>query len=125
MGLSDIHTFPVDKLKPKHNETTHSLQYCKLVRNADKSTEEWMGRLRVKEIKYKCKEIDRRLKEQFINGINDQTMTSEIRRELMVIKVMSDVTNEQILSWAWGIEAQGPQKAMPESLKGTKDFNMI
>ena len=32
----------------------------------------------------KYKETNKRLKEQFINGINDQTMTGEIIRKLTV-----------------------------------------
>ena len=37
-----------------------------------------MGRLRIKAVKWKCKAVDPGLKEQFINGINEHTMTTEI-----------------------------------------------
>ena len=54
------------------------LQYFKLLRNLDESTEEWMGRWILKATKCKYKEVDRRLKEQLINGIRKQAMTAEI-----------------------------------------------
>ena len=41
-----------------------------------------MDRLRVKATECKYKEVDRRLKEQFSNGITDQTITAEIIRGL-------------------------------------------
>ena len=34
------------KSKPQYNETIKSLQFHKLIRQSDESTEEWMGRLR-------------------------------------------------------------------------------
>ena len=44
-----------------------------------------MGDLRIKANECKCKERERRLKEQFINEINDDMMTKFI--ELTVIKI--------------------------------------
>ena len=41
-----------------------------------------MGHLRIKENECDYKEIDRRLKELFINGIHDNDMMPEIIREL-------------------------------------------
>ena len=41
-----------------------------------------MGRMRVKATKCKCKEVDRILREHFINGINYQTITAETIGEL-------------------------------------------
>ena len=49
--------------------------------------------------KCKYKDRDRRLKEQFINGINNHTLTMEIIRELTVLKDMNQVTSGQILPW--------------------------
>ena len=40
--------------------------------------------------------VDRRLKEQFLNDINSQTMAAEIIRKLTVLKDMSEVTNKQV-----------------------------
>ena len=41
-------------IKPQHNETVGSLQYCKLLREQSDNAEEWMGYLRIKtdECKY-------------------------------------------------------------------------
>ena len=43
------------------------------------------------------KERDRRLKEQFINGIIDDNMTTEIIREPAVKKVNNEITSKQVL----------------------------
>ena len=45
-----------------------------------------MGRLRMKVAKCKCKEDDRRLKEQFINSISDKAMKNEIVKESTSLK---------------------------------------
>ena len=37
-----------EKFKPQHNETILLLQYCKLLRDSDRSVHEWIGHLRVK-----------------------------------------------------------------------------
>ena len=58
-----------------------------------------MGHLRIKASKYDYKEKDRRLKEQFINGINDEDMMTEIIRELTKIQKTNEVTSEQVLCW--------------------------
>ena len=50
-----------------------------------KSTEEWMDCLRINASECRYKERDKRLQEQFINGINDDDMT-EIIRGLCLIK---------------------------------------
>ena len=41
-----------------------------------------MGRLRIKATEYKYKENDRRLKQQFTNGINNEVIIAEIIKEL-------------------------------------------
>ena len=62
------------------------LQYCKLIRGQNGNETEWMGYLKIKADK--CGYIDkyRRLKEQFINGINDNNIMNEIIIELMTLK---------------------------------------
>ena len=52
-------------------------------------------------------------------------MTAEIIRELTVIKDTREVTIQQVLFLTKRIEVQQPLKAMLQSLKETKDFNMI
>ena len=51
------------------------------------------------------KEKDRRLKEQFINDINDDNMMTEILRKLTIIKGTNDLTIDQVLAWARRVEA--------------------
>ena len=84
-----------------------------------------MGQLRMKSTACKYKEGYRRLKEQFISGINDQFIIAEIIRKLTAIKYKSETTSTQVLSWAKRIEAQWPQKAMLDRWKESKDSDMI
>ena len=60
-----------EKFNSQHNETILLLHYLKLVSHSDESAEKWMVRLSVKATECKYKEWDRRLIEQFINGIDD------------------------------------------------------
>ena len=52
---------------------------AKLVREQKRNNKEWMGDLRMKANKCSYMEKDERLKEQFINGINNDMMTEIIR----------------------------------------------
>ena len=87
-----------EKFKPQHNETILSMQYCKLTREQNENAEEWMGRIRLKVIECSFKERDRRLKEQFINGISNEEMMTKIIREVTQIK-KNKITSEQMLNW--------------------------
>ena len=51
----------------QHNNIQHNV-----------NAEEWMDRLRIAAIDFNYKEIDRKLKEQFIHGLNDNGMMVEI-----------------------------------------------
>ena len=104
------------EIKVQHKETILLLQYWTLVRQSDKLEEEWMGILRVRVTEWKYKEWDRRLKEQFINGIIYWPMTAKIIKELATIKDISEVMSEQVLSWTKIIEVQWSQKALLENL---------
>ena len=46
------------KFKPQYNDTIKSLQLCKLMRQANENTEEWMGRIRVVATELDYKELD-------------------------------------------------------------------
>ena len=70
-----------NKFKPQYNEIK-SLQFHKLIRQPNDNSEECISRLRLKAVGYKCKEIDRQLKEQFIHGLNENGMLVEIIIEL-------------------------------------------
>ena len=67
--------------------------------NVDKA-EEWMGMLRIAAAECNCKELDRQLKEQFVHGLNDNEMLTEIIYKLTTMTNTSTVTSEQILAWA-------------------------
>ena len=84
-----------EKFKPQHNEIMLSLQYFKLAREQNENVEEWIGCLWIKLNESDYKEKDRRLKEQFINGINDDDMMTEIIRELPTIKNTNEITSKQ------------------------------
>ena len=55
-----------------------------------------MDHLSVKATECKCAEIDGRLKEQFISGINDQVMIAKRIRDLTTIKDTSEVIGEKV-----------------------------
>ena len=74
-----------------------------------------MGRLGIKVANCKDKENDRRLKEQLINGMNDETITAKIIKELIVLKDASEVRSEQVL-----VFAERAQKAALENIERQK-----
>ena len=67
-----------EKFRPQHNEMILSLQYCKLHRKKNESAQEWMGRIHIEVAEYNYKEHVRRLKEPFINGLDDDEITQEM-----------------------------------------------
>ena len=89
-----------EKFKNQNSETILSLQYSKFATEEKESAEEWMDYLRIKANKCGHKERDKKLKEQFINGINDDDLMMKITRELTVIKKTNEITSKQVLSWA-------------------------
>ena len=76
-----------------------------------------MGRLQVKAADCKYKENEGRLKEQFINGLNDKAITVKITKKLMVPKDTSKVTSDQVLVWGQRVKAQRSQKALLENIR--------
>ena len=57
---------PSQKFRPQYNETIKSLQFRQLCRHEGENTEEWMGRLQVVVAECNYKELDCKLREQFI-----------------------------------------------------------
>ena len=53
---------------------------------------------------------DRRFKEQFINGINDDDRMTEIKRGLAAIKNTNETIIKQVIAWTRRVEAQRVQK---------------
>ena len=45
-------------------------------------------------------EVDRQLKEQFFNGLDDTEMLGEIIRELTKVKADNTIIRETVLAWA-------------------------
>ena len=58
-----------------------------------------MCRLRLAAVECNYKALDRQLKEQFIQGLNDNNMLAEIIRELTKTKETSPAS-EQVVGWA-------------------------
>ena len=85
-----------NRFKQQYNEMIKLLQFCKLVRQQDKTTEEWMDRLRILATECNYHDIDRYLKEQFIHNLNDNSMMVEIISELTKGE-NKDVTSNQVL----------------------------
>ena len=109
------------KFKPQYNETIKSLQCCKLIRQSNESTEEWMGRLRKAAIECSYTEIDRHLKEQYIHGLNDEEKLAKIIRELREYQENNiTIHSENVLTWATRVDAQRVQTVAISSLHRAK-----
>ena len=102
----------INKFKPQYYETIKSLQFHKLVKQMNENAEEWMGRVWLTAVECNYIEIHRKLKEQFIHGLNDNEMLVEIIRKLKKTKEDKNVTSEQVLAWAKGVEAKRAQSAI-------------
>ena len=91
-----------------HNWIVFSLQYLKLKRKANKLAQEWMGRMQTKGAEYDNKEYYRKGTKQFIYGLGDEGVISEILRVVSALEDINDATSEWVLLWPQR-EAQGVQ----------------
>ena len=66
---------------------------------------------------------DRRLTEQFIHGLDDEGMISEILREVSALENINDTTSKWVPLWAQRVEAQRAQKNALDNIKEAQDFN--
>ena len=57
--------------------------------------------------------------------MNDESITAEIIKEMMVLKDTSEVSSEQVLAWAKRVEAQRSQNAVLENTRDVKEFDLI
>ena len=73
----------------------------------------------------KYKETDTHLKEQFINGLNDDFINREIIKELTAINYTNSVTSRQALEWAKILEMHRSEMVMLESLRYNKGFSAV
>ena len=113
------------KFWPQFNEMIKLLQFRKLCRIEDESTEEWMGHLPMAAAECGYKEIDRQLKEQFIHGLNDKIILNEIIRELKSKTSSQQMTSEDVLAWAKRVKVQRVQASILNDITETKTFDKI
>ena len=113
------------KFKPQYNKSVKSLQFRKLYRLENESTDEWMGRLHVAVAECNYRELDRQLKEQFIHGLNDKCMLDEIIRELTAKNSNEQVTSEGLLILAKRIETQRAQAAKLNNITESCQFDKV
>ena len=73
----------------------------------------------------KYRELDRQLKEQFINGLNDKAMLDEIIREHTTKNNNKQVMSEAVLAWAKRIVVQRAQAAVLSNITESHKFNKI
>ena len=84
-----------------------------------------MGRIRTAVVECKNKEVGRQIKEQFINGLNDNEMLTEVIRELKNCEENVIIPSETVLVWANKVEAQRAQTVVINSLHESKNFETI
>ena len=113
------------KFKPQLHEPIKSLQFRKLYRFKGERAEEWMGRLHVVAAECSYREVDQQLKEQFIHGLNDETMLDEVIRELTAKNSSEQTTSEDVLSWARRIEAQRALAAILSDITEAQKFDKV
>ena len=113
------------KFKPQHNATSLSLQYCKLNRKSGESMQEWMGRLQIKWQSANIRKMNRMMKKQSSNCMNDEAITAEIIKELIVLKDTSEVSSEQVLTWTHTVKVKRALKAVLETIRDARDFDSI
>ena len=63
------------------------------------------------------------MKEQFLNGLNDETITPVIIKELTALIDTSQVSSVQVLMWAKRVESD--QKAVVDNILDAIDFDLI
>ena len=113
------------KFKPQYNETVKFLQFRKLYRLENESTDKCMGTLCMVAAECNYRELDRQLKEQFIHGLNDECMLDEIIRELTAKNNDEQVTTEGVLIWARRIEAQRAQATILNNITESCQFDKV
>ena len=85
------------KFRPCQSRIVLSLQYLKLKGKSHESAQDWMGRLHTMPAECYYKEYERKLTEQFIHGLDDKGMISEILREASVLEDINCATSEWVL----------------------------
>ena len=84
-----------------------------------------MGRLCIKITDSTYKEHERRLKEQFLNALDNENIIAEILKEWTAYKDTSEVSSEQVLMFAQRSEVQWVHKEVLDNIRDTKEFNSV
>ena len=79
-----------------------------------------MNRLCTEAVDCEYKECNRRMTEQFINGLDDEVCIGEIIRELTALKDINEVTSDHILMWT-----QRAQKEVLDNIRDEKEFYSV
>ena len=79
-----------------------------------------MGKLQIKTIEPKHQQYDRRVKEQFINGLDNEDIATKIIKELTGLRDTNEVTSEPVLSWTQRVEVKRAQKSVLENIRDAK-----
>ena len=114
-----------NKFKPQYNETIKSLQFRKLYQFENENVEEWMGRLCVAAVECNYQEIDRKLKEKFIQSLNDKYMLKEIIEELTTAKDDEHITSGGMLAWPKRVEVQRAQATVLNTITESRQFDKV
>ena len=109
-------------IKSYQSETILSLQYCKLKKKSHESPQKWMGRLHIKAMDCKYREYDRRLKEQFVNGLDNENIIAEILKELRGLERYPWGEQWTNIDVGKRVEAQRVQKELLDNFRDTKKF---
>ena len=81
-----------------------------------------MGKLQTKAAECDYKEYNTTITEQFIKGLGDTSMISEILREVSALENTDDTAS---MLWDQRVEIQRMQKEALDSIKKAKDFDSV
>ena len=84
-----------------------------------------MGRLWSKATDCNYKEYVRLLTDQFIHGLDNEVMISEILRKVSPLEDIDDIMSKRELLWTWRGEVQRAQKEALNNMKGAKEFDSV
>ena len=123
----------INKFKLQYNETINTLQLRNYIDNQDENTEGWispsillwMGRLWLAAVECIYQEVSRKLKEQFIHGLNDKSMLEEIIKELTTAKNNDSITSVGLLAWVKRVKVQRAQAAVLNTITESRQFDKI
>ena len=84
-----------------------------------------MGRLHIMAMECNYRELDWQLKEQFIHGLNTNSMLDEIIKELTATNSNDEIICEGVLAWAKRVEAQRAQATVLNTITESWQFDKV